>query len=358
MRDTGPGKFRVIATAASAIFAMALAGCSSDEASLRPPGLNAPDEVKEQGDDLLDKISEAAKKAGADDSDADDVEDMVDDGDGSGDDDGSGDEDGSGSIDAGKVHPLVWRVPAAGATPAGFKQMPTGCEAPEAKNTAKLKWISYGVPETWSVASRSSGSDSPLGDTTTMSYYEGEGNSHKDYVIEFDTDRFQPDQESPNGWTMINYDKEPWKTFDYESKRGDKVYTIHFDSVASATVGEQKVEIFKAPQKQAPEALSKTEYRARVVLAETPTAPAYQKGQEPPWIPQSSVISIKYNADSDRVEPLTDELVADIISSIAMPECAMDYVVAMKEYNLKADVDGDGHVTTQQEMVAVMKGTG
>ncbi len=96
-------------------------------------------------------------------------------------------------------------------------------------------------------------------------------------------------------------------------------------------------------------------YRARIVFAEVPTGPAYMDGQQPPWQPKSSVVSLSYDAESGRA-PLTDDLVVDIISSIAMPQCGMDYLVAMRESQMNADINGDGHVTTQEEMAAVIQG--
>jgi hypothetical protein len=341
-----------MATAAAAVLAMALAGCGSDEPSSPFPGGDAPGDLNKQVEDFLDKMSEAAKQAGGGDiGGPDGAADGDSDGQSGDGDDGTDDGD---SGDVGKVHHLVWHVPSKGATPEGFTQFPSACEAPDAENLDKHKWINYAVPETWNVVSKSSGSDSPLSDTTTISYYEGGGNSHKDYIIEFDTDRFEPDQESPNGWTLVDFEKKPWQTHDYEYQVGDDTYQIHFDTVATATVGEQEVQILKAPQEQAPEALSRTEYRARILFAEVPTGPANAAGQEPPWRPQSSVMSIKYDAESGRA-PLTDDLVVDIVSSIAMPSCGIDYLVAVREGTMNFDIDGDGHVTTQQEMLEAMR---
>lgn len=205
---------------------------------------------------------------------------------------------------------------------------------------------------------KSSGSGSPLDDSSRATFQAGDGNSHNDFRVEFTPDTLAPDRSAESGWVVVDHNKEPWTTFDYTYQVGDASYEITHEVVATATVGDQTVDVWLADQAQAPEVLNRSTYLARVVLVEVPTAPATMPGETPPWRDASTVVSIDFDADSERVDPVDPETAAAIISSLAVPECAVKYVVASQESRTQTDLDGDGKVTTQEEFLSIMRGEG
>lgn len=229
-----------------------------------------------------------------------------------------------------ELQPLRIMLPEPTDPPAGFRAIPPVCEADEGG-----VWFTFAVPEGWDATGRSfGGSGSPLGDSIDLRFDTGDG----DVTVATD-----PDSRRPDG-TILNGAGEEWESFDYDYTRGEESGRITYDEVATASVGDQDVAVVVAEQDQAPEMLGATEYKARLELAELPN-PA--PGDDDGITPASMVVTISF--DAEELELAADEVV-EILSTFAAPECTVDRIVAGREILLGEDVNGDGEVSTVDDL--------
>lgn len=251
---------------------------------------------------------------------------------------GGSSEDGSsedGAADL-EVKPPEFHLPAPDEPPAGFVLVPAACESEDGGS-----WITYAVPEDWDNTSRSGGgSGSPLSTGVELGFDLADGGQ---VGVELAVEPRQPDG------TIMTSSGEEFESFDYEYSVGDDSTTITYDLMETVTVGDQEVEIWKAPKEQAPDFVSTTEHKARFEVASLPN-PA--PGDDDKYMPASFVLTVSH--DPDQVS-LDDETVTSLVESLALPECTVDEVQVQQEIRFGEDFNGDGEVTTPEDMMEEME---
>lgn len=227
-----------------------------------------------------------------------------------------------------------WALDETPAVADGFRQVDARCDAEDERGA----WLALAVPEGWELkGAGSAGSGSPLGDSATLEFDTGAGS----VKVELEPDRMDAEG------NVLGPEGEPWTTFDYEwssfGDSGEKTGTITFDAVGTVELADQQVELFVAPRDQDPEFLSATQYKARVELARLPNFALDNQLH-----PASTVIVITH--DPDAVELGEDEVTA-IVGSLAIPTCTRDRVIGQLEMTIGEDLDGDGHVTSVEDLL-------
>ncbi|QGG96792.1 hypothetical protein [Actinomarinicola tropica] len=248
---------------------------------------------------------------------------------------GHGDTGDDGSVEL-EIVPPSFHLPATADVPSDFEVLPAACDAPDGDGT----WITYAVPEDWDNTSRSGGgSGSPLSTSTELGFVRPDAG---DVSVDL-----EPESRMPDG-TILDASGEEWESFDYEittySGDGETTTEVTFESRGTVTVGEQDVEIWVADQSQAPDELGSTEAKARVEVADLPNPAA---GDEDKLRPASFVVTISWDAEDGDID---DATIGSIIESLTLPDCTRERIVALEEVQLGEDLDGDGEVSTAQDL--------
>lgn len=246
----------------------------------------------------------------------------------------AGDPTDSGSDDGSiEVLPPEFHLPDPTDAPSGFSRLPAVCESEEGDGA----WITYAVPEGWESTSRSGGgSGSALSTNLELGFDHPQGGR---VGVELDPESRQPDG------TILSGSGEEFQSFDYEHSVGDDSTTITYDLIETVAIGEQEVEVWKAPRDQAPDFLSTTEHKARFEVASLPN-PA--PGDDDGYTPASFVLTVAHNPDE---VDLDDGTVTTLVESLALPGCTVNEIQLAQEVRFEEDFNGDGEVTTSEDML-------
>ena len=223
--------------------------------------------------------------------------------------------------------------------PDGYKTITPLCDATDAAANSEdatpdetyRSPIVFSTPDAWVARGLGTGgSGSVMG---TDAYVEYELESGKRIKIGYEWDGHTMDGE------IADENGEPWKTFDYESSVGDKTTTITYDKVATVTIKDQDVDLYYRDPAQAPDDLSKAQYKARINVVELP------KSQTEPGVSdvRSFVVTIEFDPAETEV---TQDVIEKIVGSYSMPTCTWDDLLKTEEVRLQMDLNGDGKVRT------------
>jgi hypothetical protein len=217
----------------------------------------------------------------------------------------------------------------------GFEQIPATCEVPA--DTLGFGGLSYSVPDTWQRSGRSSSG--------------GGGGDGLDDFVEF---RF----ETTDGLATVSFDQdardelgnilegdERWESFNYQVDSSDGSVTgVKFTPVFDVGIGGQTVAVLVADQAQAPELLSTTRHTARIDVADVISYAGPSAGLRR----VSYVMSVMRDAST---VALSDDELAEIFASVALPDCTWQNVLLFEEVVHNIDVNGDGVVATFADLV-------
>lgn len=213
-----------------------------------------------------------------------------------------------------EVKEPLFPLPEPDGAPDGYERIAASCEEPEEFGA----WFTYAVPADWELTGSSSGSGSPLAINTDLTFTRPDG-------------------------TLLDPAGEPFVSYDYIYKVNGEPTEITFDPVDTVSVGDQEVDIVVARPDQAPDILSSTEFKARVETAKIPNPADDEDG----YRPTSLTITLVHDpADGE----LSDDVVATVVESLAMPSCSIDHTVAILEINFNEDLDGDGDVDGAEDI--------
>ncbi len=276
--------------------AILLAACGGD------------DGAQDATDDLRDQIADAADRAG-------------DDGAGdaaSGDDPTSGDGSGEGSADAGgpaEVQPPTFVLTGAVDAPDGWVQDPANCGGEE----SGPPYFAYHVPPDWerrgsgyAGGGGTSGSGDHTYDLPDGVYLE----------IEVDTDDYSgTDPVATNGPGL-------WETWDYEitsyTDAGEETATAVFEELEPVEIDGESFGLWYLDQDQAPDLISASEYKVRIVFADVPTGGAAGQDRRP----YSATVTFSWNAESGKLD---EAVVRDVLATFRVETCAQEALVSMFE---------------------------
>jgi len=248
--------------------------------------------------------------------------------------------------------PLEARVPdgfrqgAANCDP-GYPNDPNRGEEPDFEGGADRysSWFTYAVPEEWGSAGRGSAGSGGITGTDEDRRFDWDAENSSRGTIEVAVDW---DSRSPDG-EVLDWEGEPWTTFDYKSSVGDDEATITFEKVATVTVGDQEADLFYLDPAQAPNHVSQTEYRVRLGVLELPRN---QGLGEFPLVPYSVVVTISFDASETPVDQATVE---KIVESFTLPECTWEATLLAHEMIVGVDLNGDGHVRSAEDLQAELE---
>ncbi len=199
-------------------------------------------------------------------------------------------------------------------------------------------WIVYDVDEAWKPTAMGSGGSGGPNDSENLTFLidrEDPRSPRVDVDIEWDS-------MGPDG-TVLGDDGEPFESFDYTIEvyggPGDERSTdISYESVGTFDVGDRETELFYRDPAQSEEDLGTTaQYKARVEAYALPMSPT-----NPSDLTEFSfVVTVEF--DADEVD-LAHEDIEAIVSSMTIPECTWNKILADTELITGRDLDGDGEV--------------
>ncbi len=135
----------------------------------------------------------------------------------------------------------------------------------------------------------------------------------------------------------------PQKSFDYEIIKADGSTTVTYKKVSNLTVGDQDVDLYYRDPAQAPDDISKAQYKARINVLELPRSPT-----EPDVaMMQSVMVTIEFDPAASAV---TQDVISTIIGSLSMPSCTWDDILEEQELMLQMDLNGDGKLRTAADV--------
>lgn len=216
----------------------------------------------------------------------------------------------------------------------GFRPVTARCEAEDERGA----WLALAVPEGWELkGSGSAGSGSPLDESSTLEFETADGSVKVEV---------QPDRRGAEG-ELLDSEGAPWESFDYEwssyGDSGEKSGTVTFEAIGTVDVADQQVELFVADRDQDADFLSATEHKARVDIAQLPNFALENRLH-----PVSAVIVVTHDPDAVALDA---DVVTSIVESLAIPTCTRERVVGQLELTIGEDLDGDGHVTTMEDIL-------
>lgn len=237
-----------------------------------------------------------------------------------------------------------WLPAEAGADPADWQRSPVQCEDRAAAIGGA--YVSFAVPGAWELGAKSGGSGTP----ESMGFDYGFRPAGSGTV----TVSINSDNRDNDGVLQKQYDGQPdsESTFDYDYQLGDDTVRITFDSVGEVPVGDSTAELFVARPEQAPDRLKDVVYQARIDQIAIPK-PMFD-GSWSTWT-TTFVIEVSYRPDEGDVP---EETVKSIVSSLVMPDCSVDVSVVQAELTSQQDIDGDGHVSDQQDYMDALQAGG
>lgn len=239
----------------------------------------------------------------------------------------------SGTSQPAREAELTFLLPEQAALPAGHRMLDDRCAGTDEWGG----WVTFAVPEAWeAVGFGRSGGTSPT-----------EGSLDHDFKTDGGKVYIEVDADSrDDAGKILNGSREATESFDYEITVGSTTTKVVFTKVSSIEVGDQTVDLFKAALADYPDVatISGDVYKARLDLAEI------TGGDLVPSREFSSVLSVEF--DPAKVT-LTDDEVATIVASAALPECSRTSILVHYEVMLSADLDGDGQISTTDDLRAV-----
>lgn len=306
--------------AALAVGTLVLSACSADSPAGR---------ARTALDDVKDLVSSATEQAPEDDGEA--LDDWF--GGDAGDDGDNGDnaptDHGSG-LDPDDLHPLTFLIPETSNLPAGWVQQETSCEADPQDSSSSY---GFGHPSDWTRRGLSIGSGGgDLHDNITMSFDSG--------VSIGVTDAGHDDLE-PKPGLHTPFDHE-WSVSG--THREDEDGVLLFEVVATAELGDQSVDIYhQKPGQDVPDLVDNAgTYKAIIPVVEVPAPYA-----DPNYRTVYKIAEVNLPADlQDDVD-----LVSDLISAISLPDCTRKDFTNTQELLLEVDLDDDGHIYSQQDVL-------
>lgn len=210
-------------------------------------------------------------------------------------------------------------------------------------------WITYAVPESWRAAGRGRGGGSSMVGTDedlTFGLDDSDGSRGRVKIS------INGDSRHADG-SITENNGEPWETFDYDSMIGDDSTTITYDSVATVQAGDQEAELFYLDQDQAPNHISRTEYKLRL---EALKLPHLNMENQYELMGDSFVVTFEFDKEDT---PLDQEMVETIASSFVLPECTYDLTLLDAELMLGLDLNNDGHIRdaddVQEELAEMLE---
>lgn len=251
-------------------------------------------------------------------------------------------------------------LPLEARTPTGFRQVAANCDPgyPSDPNRSGSEepdvdagedrystWITYAVPEEWGTGGRgAAGSGGVTGTDEDRSFDLNSENSSAGRV----TIDVGWDNTNQNG-EIVDWEGEPWTSFDYDSAIGDDEVTITFDNVGTVTVGDQEADLFYLDPAQAPEHVSHAEYRSRLNVFELPRNEGMNS-----FVPHKYSVVVTISFDHEQAE-LEQEMVEQILESFTLPECTWESTLLDHEIILNVDLNGDGHIRSVEDVQAEMQ---
>lgn len=194
--------------------------------------------------------------------------------------------------------------------------------------------IVFAVPDAWSaMGSGTGGSGTVLSNDADVEFDRESGER---VTVDYEWD----DRTSDGG--IADSSGRSGKTFDYDVSTADKTTTITYDKVATVTVGDQDVDLYYRDPSQAPNDLSKAQYKARINAVEMP-----RSQMEPnKTTVQSFVVTIEF----DPATAVTQDVVETIVGSYNMPTCTWDDLLEEEELTLQIDLNGDGRIMSMADI--------
>ncbi|MDT0200480.1 hypothetical protein [Nocardioides sp. AE5] len=238
--------------------------------------------------------------------------------------------------DGGEFKPIEFLLPETSVEPDGFHTIPAICDA-EAQANEYRAWLAFAVPDDWEAAGRTGGSSSPLSEGTTVRFGTGSDRAS----VDLHGDTILPDGQISDGQGEV------WTTFDYDYRVGDVTGTVVYEEFATVSLDGQLVTVLVAHHEQAPDLLKVDEYKARIR-----TANIYGRWLDGSVYPASMVVTIEPTKEAKKLD---EAVVAGIIGSFSMPECARQLTVVEEELHQGRDVDGDGKVATTEDYMELRR---
>ena len=283
---------RRLLTALACSSVILLAACGGDDGS------------ENAADDLRDQIAESAERATGGGDTGDDT-----------DGDTGGDADGGSSGDSGpaEVQPPTFVLTGPVEAPEDWTLDPANCGGEE----SGPPYFAYHVPPEWEQTGSGyagSGGASGSGD---HSYVLPDGLRVE---IEVETDSYDGTEPlSPNG-------PERWETWDYEitsyTDAGEETATAVFEELDPVTIDGESFDLWY--QDQAPDLISASEYKVRIVFADVPTGGVAGQDRRP----YSATVTFAWDAEKG---DLDEAVVREVLSTFRVETCAQEALVSMFE---------------------------
>lgn len=242
--------------------------------------------------------------------------------------------------EGGALAPVEFLLPETVSVPGGSNEILTECADPAPAEGEYRSNYGFAVPSGWTPNARSAaGSGTLLDEDIKLGFDTAKG----DVDVALERDQLNEDG------VVLGPDREPFTSFDrsytvVSSSGPDVEVSIVFDDLGTFTVGDQTVSLFVAPKAQHPDQMYATEYKARV---ETMSVPAPNLNRSNAHT-KSIVVTVSHEDDG----AVTEDDVKSIIGSLALAPCVRESVFDDLELTYQEDLDGDGKITTVEEMLA------
>lgn len=232
-----------------------------------------------------------------------------------------------------RVGTLEFFVPETVEAPAGYVTLANACD-PEG-NDAYGAFIRYAVPEDWSVSGRgSAGSGDDLSGNVDHEFTTSGG----EVWIALDRDS-RDDQDQ-----ILNGSREVSESLDYTYSVGDEeTQVVHREAFTTSINGEDHT-VWTVSDGSDLSAGEDAVYRVRVV--------AYHMT----WPAEGSLTASFVMELIGDPAVLDDETARTIVETIQIPECVRDRVLVTKEVTVSTDLNGDGHVSTADDLRTALAG--
>lgn len=256
-------------------------------------------------------------------------------------------DDGSGSVDpSGPTHTdppdMAFHLPAESPIPDGWQRSMVDCLDDEMFSA----YVSYAVPGDWERVGMSGGSGGPDSMGYDLRYQTPAGL----VIIGVESDSVDTDGNILKMGEIVD-DLSFDYSVEYYGSSGERTVDVAFDSLGMVDISGQQAELFLADPAQAPDDLSSLDYRIRIKHFDVP-----QPLWDGDWATFANSFVVQIDDDPSDGTIDTDTL-KQVLSTMAMPECAVNHFVVTWESMNNVDIDKDGYINTFDDY-AEMLGVG